>query len=258
MLNARTFQGDNNMVMENIANLRNTSFLLRLNDTERSELLALGKKQTFRRNELIFRAGAPSDYAYILLDGRVKIYQIASYGKEVILWFCFPGELFGLSEIFNGELREAHAEACRDLSVLAIPYTELRAYLARHPNASMNIIDMLAGRVRILSNAMLNLVADDVNSRVMKLLYRLACCYGQQNGEVIRLPMHLTHQELADMIGTSRQTVTVVLGELRREGIIEIKNHVISILQPDRMKPGEGDVNHIHFEQTAAMTGIAI
>lgn len=246
------------MVMENVAHLNNASFLLRLNEHERAELLKLGKKQTFRRNEILFHAGDASDYAYILLDGRVKIYQIASYGKEVILWFCFPGELFGLSEIFNGELREAHAEACRDLTVLAIAYSDLRGYVAQYPNAAMHIIDMLAGRVRILSNSMLNLVADDVNSRVMKLLYRLAKCYGQQQGEAIRLPMHLTHQELADMIGTSRQTVTVVLGDLRRQGTIEIRNHMISILQPERMKPSDGAANHTHFEQSASMTGIAI
>ncbi|MDH5650149.1 MAG: Crp/Fnr family transcriptional regulator [Gammaproteobacteria bacterium] len=244
--------------MENIAHLNNSSFLLRLSEHERSDLLKLGKKLHIRRNEIIFHAGGDSDFAYILLDGRVKIYQIASYGKEVILWFCFPGELFGLSEIFNGELREAHAEACRDLNVLAIPYTELRAFLTQHPGAAMHIIDMLAGRVRILSNSMLNLVADDVSSRVMKLLYRLAKCYGQPQGDAIRLPMHLTHQELADMIGTSRQTVTVVLGDLRRKGTIEIKNHMISILQPDRMKPSDGEANHVHFEQTASMVGIAI
>lgn len=244
--------------MQETGKLSNAGYLFRLSDTERAELVALGHKRLYRKDDMVFVAGDASEHAYILLEGRVKVFQTSNYGKDVIFWFCFPGELFGVSEIANGARREVHARACRNLSVLEIPYTDLRDFIRRYPNAAMNIIDQLGSRVRVLSNSLMNMVSEDVNSRVMKLLYRLSKCYGQEQGDMIRLPVHLTHQELADMVGTSRQTVTSVLGLLRRDGIIDIKNHIITILDAEKIKPKDSEANFLHFEQSAATKGIAI
>lgn len=244
--------------MEDTGKFSNAGYLFRLSETERATLTSMGKKKLFRKDEMVFTAGDASQSAYILLEGRVKVFQTSSYGKDVIFWFCFPGELFGIAEVVNSARREVHAQACRNLSVLEISYSDLRKFFAVHPNATMNLIDQLGSRIRVLSNSLLNLVSEDVNSRVMKMLYRLCKCYGQQHGDVMQLPVHLTHQELADMVGTSRQTVTSVLGVLRRDGVIDIKNHIITILDLERIKPKDGEANFIHFEQSAAMKGIAI
>lgn len=243
--------------MENYNGIRSTGLLGRLSDAEFNQLMALGSRIRFGRDEMVFSAGMQDSNAYVLLDGRVKIYQ-ASGGREMILWFCLPGEIFGLSELVSGGHREVNAQACRDSQVLAIPYAGLSQFIGTHPVTALQFIDLLAGRVRTLSNSMTNFAIEDVSSRIVKQLFRLCKCYGKESEGIVCLPMYLTHQELADMVGTSRQTVTMVLGELRRQGVIEIRNHIITVMHPERLVSDQDELNFIHFQQTASSTGIAI
>lgn len=243
--------------MENYEGIRGIGLLGRLADAEYNQLMSMGTRLRFGRDEKIFSAGMQDNNAYLLLEGRVKIYQ-ASAGREMILWFCLPGEIFGLSELVSGGHREVNALACRDVQVLAIPYESLNEFIEKNPAAALHFIDLLAGRVRTLSNSMTNFAIEDVSSRIVKQLFRLCKCYGQESEGMVCLPMYLTHQELADMVGTSRQTVTMVLGELRRQGVIEIRNHIITVMHPEQLVSAQDELNFLHFQQTASSTGIAI
>jgi CRP-like cAMP-binding protein len=105
----------------------------------------------------------------------------------------------------------------------------IKQFLASSPATAMLVIDLLSCRLRTLGEMLLNLTSDDVTSRVIKLLTRLSARYGKPMNRFTRLDIALTHQEMADMIGTSRQTVTSVLGELRRKGLLRIENHRMHI-----------------------------
>jgi CRP/FNR family transcriptional regulator, cyclic AMP receptor protein len=207
-----------------------TDFLSRMVEKDRAELLRKSSKQYFSKDEHIFQVGSPGNNIYVLLEGRMKIYQLSSMGKEIILWFCLPGEVFGLAETPRGGRRMVYAQACSASEVLTISRTELNQFLHDHPSTALLIIDLLACRLRCLGDMLLNLTVDNVTSRVVKLLIRLAARYGRQLGdEDIYLDINLTHQEIADMVGATRQTVTSVLGELKRKGILRIENHCIHI-----------------------------
>jgi len=195
-------------------------------------LFDMGEKREFKREQLIFNAGTLNDSIYILQSGRVKIFQLSSVGKEVILWFCFPGEIFGLAEMLHNQKREVYAQACSDVEVLEVDKNQFKRFLLEHPAIALNVIDWLSCRLRELGDVLLNLAVDDVTSRVIKLITRLSTRYGKKIKNEIHLDIPLTHQEMADMIGASRQTVTVVLGKLRRQGVLRIENRVLYIQNP--------------------------
>jgi CRP/FNR family transcriptional regulator len=207
-----------------------SDFLGKLSQEDHAALLALAETRTFRRKAPVFQAGSPGNNVYILKHGRVKIFALSPLGRQVILWFCFPGEIFGLAEMPRGGQREVSAEACADSAVLAIPQQDFKSFLASHPDTAMRVIDLLSCRLRTLGDMLLNLTSDDVTTRVVKLLIRLSARYGRRLAtEDVCLDIDLTHQDIADMIGTSRQTVTSVLSDLRRRGAVRVENHHIHI-----------------------------
>lgn len=220
--------------------------LASLPETDRAELLQIGQTHPFRKSEFIFRAGDATHHVYLLLRGRVKIYQPSSVGKEVILWFCFGGELFGLAEAARGGERVVSAQACDDAEVLSIRQEQFTSFLAQHPHSALMIVQVLSCRLRVLGDVVINLISDDVHTRVLKMLLQLGARCGIPHAQGLRLNITLTHQEIADMIGTTRQTVTTILGQLEREGMIRIEHHVIYIVH-------ETLVNRVHSAAPAML-----
>ena len=204
-----------------------SDFIARLAPPDRADLLQLAARRALTRGELVFKAGSAGDYVYFLESGRVKIYHLSPSGKEILLWFCIPGEIFGLAEVCHGGGRQVYAETCEPSQVLSVRQDDFQKFLATHPPAALLVNDVLACRLRNLGNIIQSLVASDVNERVAQLLVRLAATHGQktQNGD-IALDIRLTHQEMANMIGTTRQSVTSALNRLRRQGVLEFDtNH---------------------------------
>ncbi|WP_455212152.1 Crp/Fnr family transcriptional regulator [Kaarinaea lacus] len=204
-----------------------TDFISNMSLQDRQGLYHLGKVHYYRRGEMVFHMGSSSNEVYILLDGRVKVYELSEEGKEVILWFCFPGELFGLSEVFQCSGREVNAQACSQVEVLTIKKADFERYIKQHSHLAMHVIELLGYRLRELSDVLLDIASDDVTSRVIKLLTRLCSRYGKPEDKHILLDIALTHQEMADMIGTSRQTVTSVLSMLRKKGVLKMQQRSI-------------------------------
>ena len=204
-----------------------SDFIARLAPPDRTDLLQLAARRALTRGELVFKAGSAGDYVYFLESGRVKIYHLSPSGKEILLWFCIPGEIFGLAEVCHGGGRQVYAETCEPSQVLSVRQDDFQKFLATHPPAALLVNDVLACRLRNLGNIIQSLVASDVNERVTQLIVRLAATHGQknQNGDTA-IDIRLTHQEMANMIGTTRQSVTSALNRLRRQGVLEFDtNH---------------------------------
>lgn len=206
-----------------------SDFLSGLTREERDELARLGTEESFARGAFIYHAGTPATAAHVLVDGQVKIHQLSPAGRQVILWFCVQGEVFGLAEVAGGGNRAVSAQACTRSTVLSIPADAFRDYLAGHPRVAMLVMQVLSARMRVLGEIFTNLVSDDVQTRIAKLIVRLGAHYGVRAGGEIVLDIPLTHQEIADMVGTSRQTATSVLGALSRQGLLSVDNHRLRI-----------------------------
>ena len=206
-----------------------SDLLSRLPEADRAHLLNLGNVQAFVKGELIFSAGESNHHIFLLLSGRIKIYQSSTTGKEAILWFCFAGELFGLAEAALGGGRMVSAQACDACEVLRIPQEIFRTFLETHPRTSLVIVQVLASRLRVLGDMVISLISDDVRTRILKIVLQLSSRCGVPSTQGLCLDIAFTHQELADMIGTTRQTVTTTLGQLECEGVLATDNHKIHI-----------------------------
>ncbi len=206
-----------------------SNFLARLGAQDYAALLEIATVQHYGKGDFVFRSGAPGSNVYFLRSGKVKIHQLSPLGREVILWFCFSGEIFGLAEVARGDGRVVNAQACEASAVLAVAQEKFRIYLEHHPRVAMLSMQVLSSRLRVLGEMFVNLVSDDVSTRIAKLILRLSARYGTRIGKEIFLNIPITHQEIADMVGTSRQTVTSVLGSLKRQGVLSIDNRRIHI-----------------------------
>ena len=225
---------------ENIQSFSNlgpqTDILARLSAQDVDYLRSIGQIQQFAKNDLIFHAGALSKHVYFLRHGRVKIYHPANGGKEVILWFCFPGDMFGMAEVAQGGGRLVNAVACESSEVLSITQAQFEGFLRTHPAAGLLVIQVLSNRLRTLGDVIVNLVNDDAQTRILKLILLLSTRHGVRVEQNIYLSIDLTHQEIADMVGTTRQTVTGVLGQLQRRGLMRLENRRILIENPELLE----------------------
>lgn len=210
--------------------------LSKLPEKDRAELQSVARLKSFEKNDYVFRAASPGNNVYILTKGRVKIFQLSPTGRKIILWFCFPGEMFGMAEASRNWPREVYAQACTDIEVLSIDEKIFKTFLATHPDSSLLTIDVLACRLRVLGEMLLNVSSDNVTTRLVKLITRLSALYGKLDDQDLYLDIPLTHQEIADMIGTSRQTVTTELGHLQKQGLVRMKSHCLHIQNPKSLE----------------------
>lgn len=221
---------------------RPSNFIERLDAADRATLMLLVQHRENPKGTMVFNAGSPGKNVYFLESGQVKIYHLNAEGREALLWFCLPGEIFGLTEVCHGGGRQVYAQACEDTQLLSVDRAQFKEFLATRPAAAMLVIDVLAWRLRNLGHVIEEMVASDVTERVFHLILRLADSYGQRVGDEVHLDIHITHQEMANMIGCTRQSVTSALGMLKRLGVLSFQNHHIQIHRdrlPDSTVPNK-------------------
>jgi len=230
-----------------------TDFLARLGKVEKEQLLNLGTRKHYLKDETICSLGRTNDEIFILITGRVKIFELTTDGKEVILWFCTAGELFGISDALTANeigTRRINARSCGYTELLSVNYQDFLQFVSEYPRVSLPLLQLLSFRLREISEVLSDVTSVDVASRVMKLLRRLGDRYGRRVDNGIFLELPVTHQEMADMIGASRQTVTTVLGDLKRRGLIQMEHRTIFIREDSRIK-SLADKNEASNRKTA-------
>lgn len=208
---------------------RPLTFMERLSPDERAALCALGMRRAMQKSELLFRAGEPGDAVYLLEHGRVKIFHPGLANKEVLLWFCTPGDIFGVSEIGTAAVRQVSARANEDGSLLVIPSSAFRSFIAGSPSAAFVVLEILSERLRALGHRVQDLSTGDVAERVVHLIGRLCTQYGKPDGEALCIDLPITHQEMGEMIGATRQSVTSAVSELRRKGFVSMRGRRICV-----------------------------
>jgi len=209
-----------------------TDFLGRLDEATRRALMARATRRRLAKGAFVYRVSDPGDSVYLLLAGRIKTYKLAPSGREVILWFGFPGEVFGLVETPHHKGRLVSVEACEPSEVAEIPSAKFREFLARHPDVSQLLIQIIASRLGILANRLVYLMADNAEARIAKLLVDLAARY-HDPADAAGHSIGLTHQEIADIAGVQRQTATRILGRFTERGALSVRYRRISIRDRD-------------------------
>lgn len=217
------------------------NFLSSLSHKETKDLLKCSRNQTLKSRDHLFRAGDRSSDVYIVVNGCIRLFQVSPTGKETILWLSFPGEIFGMAELWRGSDRQIHAVANELTQIYCIRRKDFTNFLGTHPEAAMKAIGIISARVRTLGHALVGLASDNVETRIARLLVRFAAvssgarCCSSENKELC-VNVRLTHQDIANLIGASRQTVSSTLAHLRKVGVVRKVNQHIHIVQPSHMR----------------------
>jgi len=178
--------------------------------------------RTFSRGSLVYAPRDAADGLLLLASGRVKIYTITDDGKEAILALIEPGEVFGELAVIDGGAREDYAEACEKADVVFIPVDAAKELMDANHRVSLAITKLIGLRRRRLERRLKNLLFRSTRQRVVHALLDLAEQYGRVSPEGVKLQVRLSHQELANLIGATRESVTLVLGELQLEKCLRV------------------------------------
>lgn len=215
--------------------LRQTGLFDRLGEPELQRIAELSRMREFPRGALILGPDSDPDLIYLVKAGRVKISTFSPQGKEQILALLERGDVFG--ELAPVEApAPAHVEAFDHAVVCTLHRTLFEEILRHTPEVGVRVIRVLARRLRAAEQEIEDLALRSVPARLAALLLRLAEEYGEPESQGIRLSLRLTHQDLAHMVGSTRETVTALIGQFRDEGLITVDHRVLVILERDRLR----------------------
>ena len=209
--------------------------LKELSEEDRAFLTKNAVKKRHEKGCCIFSSGDPGDTIFIIREGAVKIYDLAESGKESIFWFRYQGEFFGLSEAFGREDRMCFAEAVEPTSLYVIRREVFEELLKRNPKIALIVIKILGARLRRLGEALKAMHSKDLKIRLAQLLLNLGNICGVETGGSIMIDKKFTHQDLADMIGATRQRVTEALNNFSKDSLIQCDGKRIMLLAPKKL-----------------------
>jgi CRP/FNR family transcriptional regulator len=207
-----------------------------LDDDAASALEAVMSSRSVERGHNVFREGDTGDRLFVVLDGKVKISRAAADGRENLLAVLGPGEMFGELSLFDPGPRTATATTITDSRLASLDHDDLRPLLLDRPGVAVHLLQALAKRLRRTNEAMADLVFSDVPGRVAKALLDLSEKFGTAEGDGLRVRHDLTQEELAQLVGASRETVNKALSEFATRGWLRIEGRSVLLLEPDRLE----------------------
>ncbi len=220
--------------------LKRCELFERLDGTQIARLEAQSQVRVFERKSLVYLPDDESDSVLLLVSGRVRIYHITTEGKEALLAFIDPGELFGELTIIGQSQREEFAETMEKSQIVKIPAAAIREVMDENPEVTMGVTKLIGLRRQRFERRLKSLMFQPNRDRLIFLLLELAERYGVPHPDGTALRIRLSHQEMANIIGSTRETVTVVLGELQQEGLLEVKRRQVILNDLDRLASSIG------------------
>lgn len=219
-----------------VTSLKKTFIFNDFSDQELQQVAKLVKERFFRKNTIIFNEGDPGLAFYLIKSGKIKVYKLASDGRELILGVFGENGLFGDVPVFDGGPYPATAETLTDVTAWSINREGFVNLLLAHPEIALKIIRVLGKRLRQAHGFVAELALKNVPQRLASLLLKLASEYGEETeaGTVIDLP--LTRQELAELIGVSRETVIRELSKFSRAGTLRLDGKKIILLDKRKLQ----------------------
>ncbi|MBI3811578.1 MAG: Crp/Fnr family transcriptional regulator [Nitrospirae bacterium] len=215
-------------------------------------LYRLVKTRAYSKGAIILQEDDPGEAMFMIVSGRAKVVHLSEDGREIILDMLGQGDFFGEMALLDQEPRSAHVTAVEPTELLVLERSAFLNQVEREPKIAIKMLIELSRRLRRADEKIQDLVLLDVYGRVARMLLRLARLHGKplEDGFIItRLP---THHELADMVGASRETVSRVLADLTRRGVVRNSGRMLIIEKGEemlrrahrgdgsgRMKPGQ-------------------
>jgi len=210
--------------------LRTVPLFSEMSDRDLERVINVGSTQKYHKDNLILIEEEIGSSMFIILDGRVKISRISDDGREVILSIMSEGDFFGEMSLLDGQTRSANVTAIDPAELFMIRREEFLQLLHDYPQIAINLLKELAQRIRKGDEHIKSLSLQDAKGRVANTLLRIAEDYGifrKGQVEISELPLQ---QDLANMAGTSRETISRVIKSLMKEGHLRKENGKIVIV----------------------------
>ncbi len=204
---------------EALESLRSIPLFSRVNITDLEQIASLLIERKLPRGSRVVEEGLPGDYMYVIREGRAKVTKASSDGREKIMNLLERGSFFGDMALLSGEVRSASVETLEDSRLLALSRRDFVGLLRSSPDLALAVIEELTNRLRETNEQASSLSFQGVKERTRGLFIRLSEADSTHNDRL--LTPALTHQQIADMIGTSRETVTRAVKQLKDDGWLE-------------------------------------
>ena len=214
--------------LDRVSILKKSLIFSGLNDEEITELARLCAEKRLTAGEFAFMEDDPPDWFFLVATGKIKAVKTSSAGKDFIIAFLGPGEIFGEVAVFENCPYPASAQAVEDSTVLGIRRDDLLKFLSRRPEVALRIVSVLSGRLRMASNRLRDLAGERVEQRIARVLLMLSSRLGSQ------LPF--TRQDIADMAGTTTESAIRFLSSLNTRKITRSVRGKIVILDELKLR----------------------
>ena len=203
-----------------------------LEAADRADLATRLRRRRYARSEPLFLRGDPGSVLYVIERGRVKISLSSADGKEMILALLGPGDFFGELALLDGGQRSADAVVVEDSELLLLGREDFLRFVESRPRIALHLLSVLSRRLRSTDQLVHDAAFFDVPGRLASALLRLGETLGQPAADGVLISRRLTQLELAEMIGSSRESVNKWLSFYQRQGVIRMERGLITIVRP--------------------------
>jgi CRP/FNR family transcriptional regulator len=216
--------------------LRKAPLFDALDDEDARALRRQTSEVKLSRGDHLFMEGEAGDALYVVLDGKMKLTRAAADGRENLIAVIGPGEMFGELSLFDPIPRTSTASAVTDAVLAGLKHEALLPWLRERPEVSMHMLRALVRRLRRSNDVLADLVFTDVPGRVAKNLLDLADRFGTQEADGLHVHHDLTQEELAQLVGASRETVNKALADFAARGWIQISARSVLVIDAERLR----------------------
>jgi len=212
--------------------LKKIQLFASLTDEELSQISNILVVKRFKKNEIILQEEDTNEYMYVILNGKVKVVQTTEDGKEILLALHQSGDFFGEMSLIDGKTSPANVIATEDSTAAIISKKDFNSLIRNQKKVLDNLLLILCSRHRESWDKIQMLNYKNASHRIKILFLMLSDKYGEKTAEGVTINMKLTHQEIAEMTGMTRETVTRVLDRWQREGEINVLKNKFIHLSP--------------------------
>ena len=215
--------------------VRKAPLFTALDDAAAVSLRASMDSVKIGKGGILFKEGDSGEHVYVIVEGKLKLGTSSGDGRENLLSILGPGEMFGELSLFDPGPRTSTATAVTDAKLFSLSHEKLIPWLKGNPDVSLHLLARLAQRLRRTNEAVGDLVFSDVPGRVAKALIDLGERFGKQTPEGLFVQHELTQEELAQLVGASRETVNKALADFAGRGWLRLDGRAVLITDLERL-----------------------
>ncbi|HKE68636.1 MAG TPA: Crp/Fnr family transcriptional regulator [Nocardioidaceae bacterium] len=216
--------------------LRQAPLFSSLDDDAAASLRSSMSETRIGRGDVLFHEGDSGDRLYVVTDGKIKLGRTSADGRENLLAILGPGQMFGELSLFDPGPRSATATAVTPCTLMSLGHDELLRWLEDQPSVARALLHQLAARLRKTSDVVADLVFSDVPGRVAKALLDLSRRFGRTADDGIHVHHDLTQEELAQLVGASRETVNKALADFAMRGWLRLEPRSVVLIEVERLR----------------------